>query len=222
MPRDAMLQYGRATTSFGLMAEASVIQTRELVMASGLRLFIIVIASVLTGCLDSPRAPYVDVHDLVTHFDDSRSLAEEGSAHGQYRLGVQYESLGRNYREAVRWYRMAALQRHPDAMYRLCMLSDQGRGLLHDYQEAMRWCRLAADHGPPQAMLMLGVYFEQGLGIAADRIHAHQWYNLAAANGLEEGVRRRDRLTREMTAQQLAQAHVQARNWKPQYQDTDP
>jgi len=191
-------------------------------MSARLRLLMIMTFCLLPGCLDPPKAPYVNVHDLVTHIDESQSSVEQGSADDQYRLGIKYESLVRDYREAVRWYHMAALERHPDAIYRLCVLSDQGRGMPQDYQESMRWCRLAADHGHPQAMLMLGIYFEHGRGLPSDPVQAHQWYNLAAANGLESGVHRRDRLSLAMTTKQLAQAQLQARNWKAKYQETHP
>ena len=190
-------------------------------MPAILGLFMIIAAGVLSGCIDPPKAPYVDVHDLVTHIDDSRISTEQASAEEQYRLGTKYESLVRDYQEAVRWYRMAALQRHPEAMYRLCSLSDQGRGTLQDYQEAMNWCQLAADHGYSQAMLLLGIYFEKGRGTRSDRVQAYRWYNLAAANGLEEGVRKRNRLALLMTTKQLAQAQLESRNWKAKYQDID-
>jgi TPR repeat protein len=190
-------------------------------MPAILGLFMIIAVGLLSGCIDPPKAPYVDVHDLVTLIDDSRLSTEQGSAEEQYRLGTKYESLVRDYPEAVKWYRMAALQRHPEAIYRLCSLSDQGRGILQDYQEAMSWCRVAADHGYSEAMLLLGIYFEKGRGIRSDRVQAYRWYNLAAANGLEEGVRKRNRLALLMTTKQLAQAQIESRNWKAKYQDTD-
>ena len=190
-------------------------------MPAGSRLLMMIVCGLLVGCIDQPKAPYVDVHDLATHIDDSRSLAEQGTADDQYRLGLKYETMIRDYQEAARWYRMAALERHADAIYRLCILSDRGRGLPQDYQEALRWCRLAAEHSHPQAMLMIGVYFEKGRGIPSDPVQAHQWYNLAAAHGLEEGVKRRDRLAVEMTPKQITQAQLQARNWKAKYQELD-
>lgn len=191
-------------------------------MSATLRWIMTVMAmSLSAGCIDQPKAPYIDVHDLVTHIDDSQSQAEQGTADDQYRLGAKYEHLVQNYQEAVRWYRMAALERHPDAIYRLCILSDRGRGLPQDYQEALRWCRLAADHGHAQAMLLIGMYFEKGRGIPSDPVHAHQWYNVAAAHGLAEGIKRRDRLAVEMTPKQIAQAQFQAMNWKAKYHDAD-
>jgi TPR repeat protein len=189
-------------------------------MLAGLRPLIILTAlGLLSGCVDLPKSPYVDVHDLVTGIDDARSQAEAGSADDQYRVGARYENVLLDYQEAARWYRMAALERHPEAIYRLCVLSDQGRGVPQDYQEALRWCRLAADHGHAKAMLTIGLFFEKGRGLPKDATQAHQWYNLAAANGLAEGAKRRDRLAQDMTAAQIAQAQFQARNWKAKYQD---
>jgi TPR repeat protein len=174
----------------------------------------------LSGCIDPPKAPYVAVHDLSTHIDDARAGAEQGSPEDQYRLGLRYEQSVHNYGEAVRWYRMAAIQEYSEAFYRLCLLSDVGRGVPQDFQEALRWCRLAADHGHAQAMFMIGTYFEAARGVPKDAVQAHQWYNLAAANGYEEGVKRRNRLAQDMSPSQIAQAQFQARNWRGKYQDS--
>lgn len=173
---------------------------------------------IFSGCVDSTKSPYIDVHDLVARLDDARSLAEAGSADDQYRLGVRYERFALDHQEAVRWYRMAAQRDHPDAMYRLCILSDRGLGLPQDYQEAWRWCRLAADSGQARAMLIVGGFFERGRGVLKDPIQAYHWYNLAAAHGLKEGTARRDRLASAMTVTQIAYAQDLTRNWKPKIQ----
>lgn len=175
---------------------------------------------IVSGCIDPPKSPYVAVRDLVANIDDARAAAEQGSPEDQYRLGLRYEQSAHDYGEAVRWYRMAAIQQHSEAIYRLCLLSDAGRGVLQDYQEALRWCRLAADHGHARAMFMIGTYFESGRGVPKDSIQAHQWYNLAAANGYEDGVKRRNRLALNMTPGQIAQAQYQARSWRGKYQDS--
>ena len=190
-------------------------------MPTSLKMFtVLAILCTVSGCIDPPKSPYVHVHDLVANIDESQALAEQGSAQDQYRLGLRYEHLVLDYREAVRWYRMAAIQQHSQAFYRLCLLSDAGRGVTQDYQEALRWCRLAADHGHARAMFMIGTYFETGRGVSRDAAQAHQWYNLAAASGDEEGVKRRNRLALDMTPDQLTQAQFQARNWRGKYQDS--
>jgi TPR repeat protein len=180
------------------------------------------VLSTSSGCIDPPKAPYVAVHDLVANIDDARAAAEQGGPEEQYRLGLRYEQSIHDYSAAVRWYRMAAIQQHAGAFYRLCLLSDAGRGVPQDYQEALRWCRLAADHGHPQAMFTIGAYFETGRGVPKDSVQAHQWYNLAGANGDEEGVKRRNRMALNMTPSQIAQAQFQARSWRGKYQDSSP
>lgn len=170
----------------------------------------------LPGCIDPPVSPYVDVHDTVTKIDEMRSMAEQGNSEEQYKLGLQYENaLPRDHREAIRWYRMAAMQQHAGAFYRLCVLSDIGRGMPQDYQEALRWCHLAADQGHGAAMFLIATYHEKARGVPKDVVQAYQWYNLAAANGHEDGAKWRDRLARDMTPTQIAKAQLLARNWKP-------
>lgn len=176
--------------------------------------------SIVSACIDPPKSPYVPVHDLTAHIDDARAAAEQGSPEDQYRLGLRYEQSVHAYGEAARWYRMAAFQQHSEAFYRLCLLSDAGRGVPQDYQEALRWCRLAAEHGHARAMFTIGTYFETGRGVPKDSVQAHQWYNLAAANGDEEGVKRRNRLAQNMTPSQIAQAQFQARSWRGKHQES--
>lgn len=170
----------------------------------------------LSGCIDPPKSPHVSVHDLVTDLEKARPLAEQGSAEDQYQLGLRYESATpQDHREAVSWYRMAAQQRHAGALYRLCLLSDKGRGTAQDYQEALRWCQLASDQGHGQAMFTIGQHYANGQGVIKDVVQAHQWYNLAAAHGYEAAAKWRDRLAQDMTATQIAQAQFLARNWRP-------
>lgn len=182
-----------------------------------LRYFIMItVLGTLPGCIDPPTSPYVDVRDTVSRIDELQPAAEQGSAEDQYNLGLRYESaLPKNHREAVRWYRMAAIQRHVGAFYRLCALSDIGRGMPKDYQEALRWCRLAADQGHGPAMFVIATYYEKARGVTKDIVQAYQWYNLAAAHGHEDGAKWRDRLATNMTPTQIAQAQFLARNWKP-------
>ena len=180
----------------------------------------IILLCTLPGCIDPPTSPYVPVHDTVTRIGELQPAAEQGSAEEQYNLGLQYEkALPRDHREAVRWYRMAATQQHAGAFYRLCVLSDLGRGVPQDYQEALRWCRLAADQQHGAAMFLIATYFEKAKGLPKDVVQAYQWYNLAAANGHEDGAKWRDRLARDMTPTQIAKAQFLARNWKPKVEE---
>ena len=41
----------------------------------------------LSGCIDPPKSPYVDVRDTTSRIDELQSAAEQGSAEDQYNLG---------------------------------------------------------------------------------------------------------------------------------------
>ena len=182
---------------------------------------LLILFSALPGCIDLSKSPHVDVHDLVSDLEKAKPLAEQGSAEDQYQLGVRYEhAFPQDHREAVSWYRLAAQQQHVGALYRLCVLSDKGRGIAQDYQEALRWCHLASDQGHGQAMFTIGQHFANGQGVLKDVVQAHQWYNLAAAHGYEAAAKWRDRLALDMTATQIAQAQFLARNWRPKPDDS--
>jgi TPR repeat protein len=188
-------------------------------MTTSVRLLAAIITmSALPGCIDPPKPPYVNVHSLVEKVDELQARAEQGSAEDQYQLGMRYETQVLDYREAARWYRMAALQRHGDALYRLCVLSDIGRGMPQDHHDALRWCRLAADQDHARAMFTIGIHYEKGRSVSRDPVQAHQWYNLSAAYGYNQAAKWRDRLALDMTPTQIAQAQLLARNWKPNAQ----
>ena len=73
--------------------------------------------------------------------------------------------------------------------------------------------RAAAERGEARAQNNLGNMYIKGLGVPQDYVLAHKWFNLAGASGNENGVRNRDRLAREMTDLQLAEAQRLARVW---------
>ena len=180
-----------------------------------------ILLGTMPGCLEPQKSPHIDVHSLVTDLEKAKPLAEQGNPEDQYQLGLRYEqAFPHDHREAISWYRLAAEQRHVGALYRLCVLSDKGRGIAQDYQEALRWCQLASDQGHGQAMFTIGQHYANGLGVPKDVVLAHQWYNLAAAHGYEAAAKWRDRLALDMTATQIAQAQFLARNWRPKPDDS--
>ena len=118
--------------------------------------------------------------------DQLRTKAEQGDAAAQTALGVRYA---------------------------------EGRGVPQDDKEAVRWYRLAADQGYANAQNNLGLMYEEGQGVPQNRSQAHIWFNLAASDLIgedrERAVRNRDRVAKEMTSEQIAEAQRLAREWKP-------
>ncbi len=143
------------------------------------------------------------------------SLAEQGDAVAQNKLGVMYdngEGVLADDQEAVRWYRLAADQGHASAQYNLGYMYSNGLGVLEDDQEAVRWYRLAADKGHAMAQRNLGLMYEYGKGVLADRISAHMWLNIASANGDEYARERREEVGKTMTPADISEAVNSARN----------
>ena len=98
-----------------------------------------------------------------------------------------------------------------------------GRGVKQDYAEAMRWYRKAADQGDADAQFNLSFEHYVGRKVAKDNVAALMWVILASrgVGGGGQGESQevyahfRQKLTAEMTSEQIAEAERQAREWKP-------
>ena len=85
-----------------------------------------------------------------------------------------------------------------------------------DYGQAEQWFEKAAAQGEAYAQLNLGGLHEAGQGVQQDYIHSYMWYSLAAQG--EPRYRqyineKLERLQREMTPTQIAEAQKLARQW---------
>lgn len=90
----------------------------------------------------------------VTYIDSLRQKADAGDAEAQYNLGVYYhngEGGTKDYKEAVKWYRLAAEQGHAESQFSLGIYYGAGTGVVQDYSEAYFWCLLAAANGSDKA-----------------------------------------------------------------------
>jgi TPR repeat protein len=124
--------------------------------------------------------------------------------------------IERDYREAVRWYRLAAEQGQLEAQLNLGNILYKGLGgLPQNYAEAAKWFHLAADQGDATAQSKLGAMYDNGEGVPQDYAVAHMWFNLAAAQGDQDGAKARDQIAQRMTPAQIAEAQKLARDWKP-------
>ena len=81
--------------------------------------------------------------------------------------------------------------------------------------EAAKWFRRAADQGHSLAQAYLGLSCATGLGVPQDNIHAYMWLSLAAARGDQDAISNRNRVARQMTPEQIAEAQKLASEWKP-------
>jgi uncharacterized protein len=170
-----------------------------------------------------------------------RKAAEQGIAQAETNLGLIYahdafindfgqpetpDPDGRvptDYAEAIRWFRKAAEQGNAKAQFSLASKYHLGEEVTQDYGEAIRWYRKAAEQREPLAEFNLGVMYAKGQGVPQDYVQGYAWISLGAADSrgdaqkefyAKEFAADRDRLAKEMTAQQLAQAQRFIRQWE--------
>lgn len=62
-------------------------------------------------------------------------------------------------------------------------------------------------------LFQMGVMYATGRTVPFDLVTAHKWFNIAAQRGSEEARRYRKEVAMEMTAEQLATAQREAREW---------
>jgi TPR repeat protein len=143
-----------------------------------------------------------------------KPLAEEGSELAQAELGNMYaagQGVPQDYKEAMKWWLLAAEQGYAVAQTNLGIMYNKGQGVIQDYKEAIKWYRLAAEQGVADAQSNLGVMFEYGHGVLQDNTMAHMWYNIASANGNEKAGGFRDGRAGLMTNTDIAKAQSMAR-----------
>jgi len=87
-------------------------------------------------------------------------------AESQFKLGEKYQfgqGVLQDYKEAVRWYRMAAEQGHSEAAFNLGWMYNSypdGEVFIDDRKEVVKWWRLAAQQGHSGAQEMLRIFNE--------------------------------------------------------------
>jgi TPR repeat protein len=127
----------------------------------------------------------------------------------------QGQGVQQDYKEAMRWYDLAADEGDADAQLNLGIMYEKGQGVLQDDKEAAKWYRLAVEQGNAAAQINLGAMYVSGQGVPQDYIQAHVWFNLAGAGGNAAGIKCRDLVAGQMTPAQIAEAQRLAREWKP-------
>jgi hypothetical protein len=165
-----------------------------------------------------------DAGDYRTAFAELRAPAQAGEPAAQHVLARMYfagQGVARDVAQGVAWQRKAAEAGEPRAQLDLAMRYQYGSGVAADPAEAERWYRLAAEQGLPTAQYRLGLLIlERGGDAAAERVEAHLWLNLAGAklapgDARADVVAARDALAARMSADEIREAQLRARDWRP-------
>lgn len=141
-----------------------------------------------------------------------------GHAEAQFNLGLIYAGRRsgpgwpRDDTEAIHWFHRAAEQGHAGAQNELGERYADGYGAVKDDAEAANWWRKAAQQGHPDAQYSLGIMYQNGRGVAKDLVLAHKWISIAATTS-EDARLVLDRLQKNMTPAEVAEAQRLAREW---------
>lgn len=175
----------------------------------------------ITIYLLSKPDPTITASLIAHEIKPSRTLilekANQGKADDQYAAGLMYMPGGEftiNYKEALKWFDLAAKQGHAGAEFNLGLLYRNGRGVLQDFTAAAQWVEKAAHKGHPEAQYQLGTLYKTGEGLQRDLMQAYVWYNLASAQGYEPGISGRNNVANLMNAAEILKAQTLSRNFK--------
>ena len=133
-------------------------------------------------------------------------------------MGLMYdkgEGVTQDYKEAGKWYRLAAEERVATAQFQLGLMYERGQGVTQDYKEAEKWFRLSAEQEIAQAQFNMGGIYYIGQGVPRDQVLAYIWMNIASSNGNKNAIQFRNLLEKKMSPQQIEEAQRLTRNWKP-------
>lgn len=109
--------------------------------------------------------------------------AEAGNGIAQDQMGFREYKLG-NYKEAVDWYKKAALQGGvPGAYYSVGFMYRRGYGVPRDGEQALFWFTEASSRGIPLADYMMGLIYFNGRIVKRDFKKAIRRFDRAARAG---------------------------------------
>lgn len=128
--------------------------------------------------------------------------AEAGDAVAQNDLGVCLSDgvgVAQDKKEAVRWFRKAAVNGNALAQSALGTCYFIGSGVEQDKREAVKWFTKSAEQGFSVMQYMVGTCYENGEGVEKDKNEAVKWYTKAKENGIDEDVQRMRRMMEDQS-----------------------
>lgn len=119
--------------------------------------------------------------------------ALEGDKESQYEMGTYYADPSgshQNYREAIRWYEVAAEQGMERALFEVRRIYDiNGVCSAEEKNKALQIYTKLATRGYPTAQCILGMKYRLGDGVEEDLKEAEKWLKKSALQGHDAAVR---------------------------------
>jgi TPR repeat protein len=143
---------------------------------------------------------------------ETKILAEWGKTTSQYELGLMYyngQGVEQNYKEAFKWFRLAAQKGLPDALFYFGLMHYEGKAVAQNYSNALLLFLEAAKQGQAQAQFIIGNMYLSDQGVKRNYIKAYAWMSIAFKNGNELAKPKLQFLNKEMTASELEKAMIE-------------
>lgn len=149
-----------------------------------------------------------------------RSLAENGNADAQYRLGRIYE-MGLidgepNFQEAKTWFEKASDQGVVKAKVELGHLYLDGVGVLQNFDKARNLLEEASADGNAKAQFDLARMWQNGWGGEKNAAMAYAYYEFAARQDFKPAVKARDTLLASLNPTKVSEAQSLLRKLESQ------
>lgn len=135
---------------------------------------------------DSEEDQLTDEETAKERFARYYSLAENGNAEAQCKVGICYYSgdgIEKDLKAAIEWYRKSAEQGYAEAQNRLGVRYNRGDGVEENDEIAIEWFRKAAEQGHAKAQCNLGKQYYFGWGTPEDNQQAEFWFSKSAKQG---------------------------------------
>ena len=132
--------------------------------------------AILIAAASLCHAQVIEASPDETKVESDRSLqkAEAGDSGAQYELGLGAEQR-QDYREAFKWFQLAAKRGVIGAQVELAYLYVTGFGTDKNTEQGVHWYGLAAAQGNPIAEYSLGICYLHGEGFEQNLALARKW-----------------------------------------------
>ena len=148
-----------------------------------------------------------------------KAVEEEKDAGAAFRLGEEYfdaKVVQRDIPTALKFYVIGAEGGDARAQMDLGSMYDKGWGVSRDAAKAAHWYEEAAKQGMAEAQYNVATMYQSGEGVAKDNKKAYMYFLLAVKSGFPQFAGKElENLSAEMTPEDIRQATVMARDFKP-------
>jgi TPR repeat protein len=148
-----------------------------------------------------------------------KAADKQHDAGAAFRLGEEYfdaKVVQRDVPTAIKYYEMGATGGDARAQMDLGSMYDKGWGVSRDAGKAAKWYEAAAKQGMAEAQYNIATMYQTGEGVEKDDTKAYMYYLLATKNGFPQfAAKELEKLSAEMKTEDIKQATVMARDFKP-------